>query len=573
MAEPVSAADPQAPEDRRRRPVAGSARRRAVGVCAVILGCLLAAGCGSKSGSGRPGGAAKSATLVFAMSGDAASLDPAYASDGNSWTPDQALFETLVDSEPGSTDIGPGLATAWKPNAAGTRWTFTLRDGVKFHDGTVLDGAAVCFNFERWYHFKGVQQSSSVSAWWQNVFGGFARNESKTLPPSLYRSCTAADPKTAVIALTRPSASFLPAISMVPFAIASPTALRKYQADKVGGNTSTPSFTSAFATDHPTGTGPFVFDRWEHGDRIVLKRNDHYWGPKPKIGKLVLRIIPDATARLQELQSGGINGYTSVSPSSLGQLGGDSQFEVYSAKPFAIGYTTLNTAKPPLDDVRVRQALAYAIDDKSLIRAKLPEGTEQTTQVVPSSLPGYSESAPEYPYDPAKARQLLAEAGQPHPRIEFWYPTDVSRPYMPSPQDVFQVISADLEKAGFQVKAKAVPWAAYVGGVIAGDAQAALFGVIGSYPDASYFLNLVAQQQFRGDIRTHVQGELRAADQVTDAAKRAATYERISAEIAAKVPVVPYGNLPQFTVFTANVKNFKPSPLGDVNFNDLEIAD
>ncbi len=141
---------------------------------------------GSGSGDGKAGG-----TMVFGTSADPVSMDGAYVSDGESLRVVRQLFETLVTTKPGGTEIEPLLATKYEPSEDGKTWTFDLRKGVKFHDGTDFDAEAVCANFDRWYNFSGVQQSASVSYYWQTVFSGYKNNEDPSLAESLYAGCEA----------------------------------------------------------------------------------------------------------------------------------------------------------------------------------------------------------------------------------------------------------------------------------------------------------------------------------------------------------------------------------------------
>jgi peptide/nickel transport system substrate-binding protein len=203
---------------------------------ALALGGLLlaAAACGGSSnggtnnnGNGKTGG-----TLVFGTSADPVSMDGAYVSDGESLRVVDQIFETLVTTKAGGTDPEPKLAESYTASADGKSWTFKLRKNVKFHDGTPFNAAAVCFNFDRWYNFKGIQQSPSVSYYWSTVFGGFKNTTNADVPKtSLYASCQASDDSTAVVNLTSPSASFIPGLAVPAFSIASPDALTKYNAD------------------------------------------------------------------------------------------------------------------------------------------------------------------------------------------------------------------------------------------------------------------------------------------------------------------------------------------------------
>ena len=170
---------------------------------------LLAAGCGGgddKGGEGTTGGEAQAGgTLVFAGASDPVVLDGALVSDGESLRVIYQIFEGLVALAPGTTEIVPALAESWEASPDGLAWTFNLRSGVTFHDGEAFNAAAVCYNFDRWYNFKGSFQNPSASYYWQTVFGGFAETDPDSGAPaeSLYSSCEATDDTTVVLNLTK----------------------------------------------------------------------------------------------------------------------------------------------------------------------------------------------------------------------------------------------------------------------------------------------------------------------------------------------------------------------------------
>src|SRR5919199_1436424 len=408
---------------------------------------------------GTAGGAgAKDPTFVFAGASDPTYLDPALVSDGESFRITEQIFEGLVSLKPGTTIVRAGLATKWG-SKNGKDWTFTLRRGVKFHDGTAFNAQAVCYNFNRQYNFTGPFQDASATYYWQTVFLGFKKNESSALPPSLYRSCTTRGKYTAIIHLTKPSAAFLPALVISSFGIQSPTALAKYGANKGELRNGTFYPTGTYAFSHPTGTGPFKFKGWTVGQKVELVRNNQYWGKKPRIDRVIVRPISNNTARVQALQTGEINGADLVQPQDIPTITKNRNLKLLDRPPFNVAYVTINQAHAPFNKLAVRQAIAYGLDRASVVKSFYAGRGQVAQEFMPPQLFGWTNKVPKYPYNPAKAKALLRSAGLSLPvPIEFWYPTGVSRPYMPRPDLNFQAFSASLEKSGFKVTSKSAPW-------------------------------------------------------------------------------------------------------------------
>ncbi|MGH9280596.1 MAG: ABC transporter substrate-binding protein, partial [Acidimicrobiales bacterium] len=308
----------------------------------VLVAVGLVAACGS--GGGSDGKKAAGGTFVVSLLSDPRSLDPSTSNHIVALQVTYQIFETLVKLEPGGTAIVPGLARSWSSSEAGRVWSFELEHGVRFHDGAPFDAAAVCANFERWYHFSGVLQAPFVSGVWQGVFGGFATRDLPTTPPeSLYQSCAAPAGDQAVITLSRPSGAFLSALASPPFSIASPDALKRYEADKVSGAADAPRFEGTFGTEHPIGTGPFKLERWTPKDRLVLLRNDDYWGTKAHLDRIIFRYVPDGAARRQALETGEIEGYDPVDPPDIDPLR-RAGFQVVERPAFNVGSLGINQA-------------------------------------------------------------------------------------------------------------------------------------------------------------------------------------------------------------------------------------
>jgi peptide/nickel transport system substrate-binding protein len=537
---------------------------------AAIVLALVAVGCGGDDDEGSGGG-----RLVFATASDPVVLDGALVSDGESLRVIDQLFEGLVTLKPGTTEIVPGLATEWEADQAGTSWTFTLRDGVNFHDGEPFNAEAVCFNFNRWYNFKGPFQLESATYYWQTVFGGFS--DKKT--PSLYKSCEATDDSTVVINLTKPSASFLGALALTNFTFASPKALQEFGADEGTVDEET-GFkpTGTYGTEHPTGTGPFKFVSWTRGDRLVVERNDDYWGDKAKLEQVIFRPISDNAARLQALQSGDIQGYDLVEPQDIQTIQGDDSLQVLDRPAFNVAYVGINQKMPPMDKLQVRQAVAYGLDRASVVENFYAGRGEVAKEFMPPSLEGYNPDVTEYTYDPAKAKQLLQQAGVQMPlQIDFWYPTDVSRPYMPDPKRNFEAFAASLNKSGFKVVPHSAPWSPdYLGRAQEGKAgHLHLLGWTGDYGDADNFIGVFFQQptdQF-GFTNEELTDVLDRAEAEPDAAERESLYQDANRIIMDFLPGVPYVHTEPALAFNANVQGYQPSPVSLESFAPVSIEE
>jgi peptide/nickel transport system substrate-binding protein len=532
---------------------------------------LSLAACGGDSGSDDSGGGD---TLVFGSSADPVILDGAYVSDGESLRAIRQIFEGLVDTAPGSTDIVPKLAESYDASDDGKVWTFKLREGVKFQDGTDFNADAVCANFERWYNFTGLQQADTVSYYYLTVFGGFKNNESDSLGESLYSSCKAVDDATAEVTLTRASSTFLSALSLPSFAMASPEALEKYGANDVGGTADSPTFTGTFGTENPIGTGPYKLDEWIKGDKLVLVRNDDYWGEKAQIETVILKPIADGPARRQALEAGDIDGYDLVDPSDIDALK-EAGYQLLNRPAFNVAYVGFNQAVKPLEDVRVRQALAHAINRENVITTKYPEGSAVATQFQPPEVFGYADDVTKYEYDPEKAKSLLAAAGQSNLTLEFWYPSGVSRPYMPDPAANFQLMKADLEAVGITVVPKTAPWNPdYLDAVDGGSAAIYLLGWTGDFGDPDNFIGTFFQAPLKqwGFDNPELFAALDAAEAEPDQAKRESQYQDINRQIMEFLPGLPYAHTEPTLAFEDNVEGFVPSPVTNEDFSTVSFS-
>jgi peptide/nickel transport system substrate-binding protein len=564
--------------------------QRVLAASAAALTAVTLAACASSdrdSGSGEGGGGEEQSggTLVFGAAGDPAMFDPAFASDGETFRIARQIHEGLLGNELGGTEPVPELAEDYEVSEDGLEYTFQLREGVQFHDGTDFNAEAVCFNFDRWHNFEGLATSPSASYYYQAVFGGFASTPES---PGIYESCEATDESTAVVRVNQVTSKLPAALALPAFSIQSPEALQQYDADNLSGSEDAISY-SEYALEHPTGTGPFRFESWDRGNgEVTLVRNDDYWGDPALLEEIIFRTISDQNTRRQELQAGSIDGYDFVAPADYQSLE-DEGFQVLVRDPFNILYLGFNggnvagtTPNPALQDPRVRQAIAHAIDRETIVNSLLPEGAEAATQFMPPTVEGWADDVTTYEYDPDRARQLLQEAGAEGTTLRFYYPTEVSRPYLPDPAAMFQVINQNLIDAGFAIEPVALPWNPdYLQAVQSGQADIHLLGWTGDYNDAYNFIgtffaedqNNQASAEFGAFSNPEIFAALAEADVEPDPAARTERYQEANRLIMDYLPGVPISHSPPALVVAENVQGLEPSPLTAEVFSTVSVTD
>ncbi len=547
------------------------------GVAAIAIGALALTACASQRDDDGGGDATDAAsdvdsTFVFAASSDPSSLDPTFASDGESFRVSRQIFEGLVGVEPGTADPAPLLAESWEQSEDGLSYTFQLKEGVTFHDGTDFNAEAVCFNFDRMNNLTGVAQSDSLAYYWGKLMRGFADTGT-----SIYESCEPASDTEVTITLTAPYAGFIPALSLPAFAMQSPTALEEYNADDITGTSEAPTL-SEYATGHPTGTGPFTFTSWEPGAQVTLDANADYWGEQGQVQEIIFRVIDDPTARRQALESGAIDGYDLVAPADLGALE-EAGYNLVNREPFTILYLAFNQAVEELQDPLVRQAIAHAIDKEQLITQVLPDGTVAAEQFMPDSVIGFNPDVTTYDYDQDEARALLEEAGftESNPlELTFNYPVNVSRPYMPNPEQIYTNLASQLEAVGITLNAVSNEWGEYLDLMQGGsDHGIHLLGWTGDYNDPDNFVGTFFgtksnewgfENQELFDALTDARGLATEEEQAT-------VYSEINEQIAEFVPGIPLANPVPTLAFSERVVSYPASPVNDEVFNAIELSE
>jgi len=432
-------------------------------------------------------GMAQEKVLVFGSSGDAVRLDPADVTDGESIQRMDNIFEGLVEYESGSTEIKPCLAESWDVSEDGTEIVFDLRKGVKFHDGTDFNADAVVFSFERQYNPEHPYHQYGEWPYWGYMFSDIEKMEK-------------IDDYTVKLTLKAPNASIMTSLAMFTVCIVSPSNAEKYKEDTF---------------KNPCGTGPFKFVEWVKDDHITLEANEDYWRERTQLDKLIFRVIEDPSARLLALEVGEVHGIEYPNPSDLERIEANPDLVLMTEPGMNVGYMAMNTGygyidankngvkdddEPlektpgyfePLTKKEVRKAINMAIDKESIVNDIYMGTATVAKNGLPPVVMGYNDEIEDYPYDPERAKELLAEAGYPDGFEVTLHVMPVSRPYMFDPPKIGEAIQSYLAAVGIEVEFYQVDWGTYLQETEAGQHQMCLLGWTGDNGDPDNFLNVL----------------------------------------------------------------------------------
>jgi peptide/nickel transport system substrate-binding protein len=515
--------------------------------------------------------------LIFGSSSDADKLDPADVTDQESTARTDSIFEGLVEYTSGSTEIQPCLATSWNVSADGKNLTFDLRHGVKFHDGTDFNASAVVFSFDRQFNASNPYNQYGEWAYWGYMFSDIQSVEKIN------------DYKVKIV-LSRPNAAMMTSLAMFTVSIVSPTNAAKYGTD---------------AFKHPCGTGPFKFVEWVKDDHITVEANKEYWRGAPKLDKIIYRVIKDPSARLLAIQAGEIQGMEFPDPASFTQIAADSNLQLLTQPGMNVGYVAMNNGygyndtnkngvrdpnEPwvktpgyfkPFTNRSVRQAVNYAINKTSIVQ-NLYKGTAIVAKNgMPPFMLGFNDAIVDYPYDPAKARELLTEAGYPNGFNTTLWVMPVSRPYMFDPTKIGEAIQSYLAAVNINVQIFQIDWATYLAKTQAGEHPMCLLGWTGDNGDPDNFMNVLYGSNqctlgTAGNVafynNTDVQNFLSAALQTYNTTQRANLYKKAQVTIHEDAPFVYLAHANQNLVFTKNVQGFALNPTARYFFYPVDMT-
>lgn len=506
-------------------------------------------------------------TLVVGLPGDMVLADPSLVSDSNSSTIHLNVIEGLLGVKAGTLgEIEPVLAEAVPTASAdGLTYTFKLRQGIKFHDGTDFNAEAVVYNYDRQKNAPEALRDA-YNYYFGAVFGWAADSNLK--------SVTAVDASTVEFKLGHPQSNFLIAQAPLPqFGIQSPTALKAGDADNADPSK------SKYAQGQGTGmvgTGPFKFKEWVPTDHVTIERNADYWN-KDRVAHLdtvIFRPFADQSAELNALQAGDIDLAQTILPSDIAALKGDAAYQVIDrGESCNIGGLWMNQTHKPFDNPDIRKAIAYALNKQAYIDTFYAGLATPADNWMPPATKYYKPlGLPTYDVDKAKAALAASGVTGDALKLEFWYPSDVARPYMPDPKGLAESIASDLEAVGFTVTFKTAGWrTGYLADEAKGKYPMWLLGWTCDWPGPDNFL-VAAFFHFDGDKPNpefaYGPKELKAAFDkglsAPDEAAAAAAWGEAQDILAKDLPTVPLVNSKPPAAAKADVKGF----LGAGNLNE-----
>jgi peptide/nickel transport system substrate-binding protein len=387
--------------------------------------------------------ASQGGTLVSMVVAEPTSMDIASGSGQHNYAVMSNVYENLLYWDDKTLDVYPGLAQSYDVSPDGTAYTFKLRQGVKFHDGTEMDADAVKFSYSRVLdpddEFYKLGQPFPLMDFWYGAI-----DPKQTIVQDKY---------TVTLKLKQPFSPLEGYLAWPAASIVSPTAVKK---------------SGAAFRENPVGTGPFKFVSWDHNQKVTFNRFDDYWGDKASLDTIVFRPLVEEQTRYTELIAGNIDLAYDLPPDNVAQVKADPRVQYIETPLGHVWFLVLNTTGGPTKDVRVRQALAYAIDKQAIINDILKGTGVPATGPVPSVIDyAYKKDVQTYDYDPDKARQMLSDAGYPTGfTTKFWVTQSGSG--MQSPQAMGEAIQAMFAQVGVQASIEVNEWGAYLDKYAAG---------------------------------------------------------------------------------------------------------
>ena len=403
----------------------------------------------------------------FATNQDIPHLDPHGTAANTSFRITYMLYDRLVTYDGTGTDVKPQLAEDWDISEDGLTYTFYLNKDAKFHDGTPVTAEAVQYSFTR-----AIDVGKSAAGQFNKVIDN--------------KSFEVVDDHTIKITLKKPFAPFIKTLGTVYANIVNPKLADNHGEDL--GET--------YLADKEMGSGPYILDSWDRGQKLVLKANEDYWGEVPALKTVNIQIVNEpSTARLM-LEKGEVDllDNTMISPDVLQQMDGKSGVEVLQSPGYQIDDIAINMQKEPLNNVKVRQALSHAVNYDSIINDILVGAGDRIGGIIPEGMFGYNPETPTYDFDLDKAKALLEEAG-----YKDGFPLEIAiSENNEVRKNIAVTLQSDLAKIGIDLQIKTLAWPTFLDLVTSGGHQLALAAWTPDYADPDYNLWYFAHSTSKG---------------------------------------------------------------------------
>jgi len=506
-----------------------------LGVLTVALAACSGGGSVNVGGTSNAGGTSSAgsgagSTLSVAISGEPDQLDPQKTSDYNSFEVLENVFDTLVEPN-ASLQMEPALATSWTTSTNQLTWTFTLRN-TTWQDGTPFTSADVVYSYDRI-----IDQKLPNSYRFAEV-----------------KSVTADGARKVVINLKQPTPDLLNAIG--GFMGVAIVEKKNVESGQIG--------------QHPVGTGPYQVVSWDHGLSITLAANPHYWGGAPKIKTIKYTFVSNPTVALQDLEGGEVQWTDNLPPQQVQSLQKSaSGFTVKSVPSTDYWYMTLNEARKPYNDVRVRQAIAYAIDPGAIVQAATFGNAVANETAIPKTSQWYYDYSP-YTPDLSKAKSLLAQAGVKNLTMNMM----VTNEY-PQTVTAAQVVASELQPLGITVKIQTLDFATWLSQEEDGNFDSFILGWLGNLDPSDYYY---AQQVTGGSFNFQkfnnptVDQLLNQAQTTTAFAARKSLYDQAAKIIVNQASYIYLYNPDVIQAYSSDLHGYTVRPDRAVRFNDAWLS-
>ncbi len=504
--------------------------------------------------------------FIYCMEGSPSSFNPQIVSDGVSMnSSSQTIFNRLVEFKIGTTEVIPGLAESWTISKDKKTYTFKLRNNVSFHSNEFFKPTRVFNSDDVVYTFKSQMDTKHPLAIPAANYEYFKSMELDQLITDVKK----VDNFTVVFELKHPEAPFLANLAMDFASILSEEYAQTLIKSGKGLKT---------LETNPIGTGPFVFKSYQKDSTIRYTAFDKYYKGKPKIENLIYVIVSDSTVRLQKMKSGECNVMSEPQPQDLEQIKGFKNVKLVSTEGINVSYIAFNTEKKPFDQLKVREALSMAMNQKSYIELIYRSQGTPARNPIPPTMWSYSKTTTANEYNVEKANKLLTEAGYPNGfETELWT-LPVSRAYLPNGKKLGELVQADLAKIGVKVKLVTFDWTVYLDKSKKGEHQMIQFGWTGDNGDPDNFMNVLLGCSAVKSGSNYARWCQKDFDSLLQKAKidsalktRTGFYEKAQAIFNKEKPWYPVAHAKLNKVISDKVTGYVIDPFGHEQFESVDL--